>query len=241
VRTALILAAGNGDRFRNGTRDSKLLQTVLGQPLILRTLQTAHEAGIAGFEIVLGYQADRVRALIDRGGPAGCPVHFTYNPAWHLENGVSVLAARARLESVRFALLMGDHLFEPAVLSRLLRAPLDAGESVLAVDSRAVDPEVAAEATKVRLNGSHILEIGKTLLEYDALDTGLFVCAPPLFDALVRAQQKRDTTLSGGIRELAALGLMRALDIGDAAWCDIDTTDDLEVAETMFAREPEHV
>ena len=46
VRTALVLAAGNGDRFVNGSRESKLLQPVLGEPLILRTLRTAVEAGI---------------------------------------------------------------------------------------------------------------------------------------------------------------------------------------------------
>ena len=37
VDKALVLAAGNGDRFRNPTRESKLLQPVLGRPLIVRT------------------------------------------------------------------------------------------------------------------------------------------------------------------------------------------------------------
>jgi CTP:molybdopterin cytidylyltransferase MocA len=37
VDKALVLAAGNGDRFRNPTRESKLLQPVLGRPLIIRT------------------------------------------------------------------------------------------------------------------------------------------------------------------------------------------------------------
>jgi CTP:molybdopterin cytidylyltransferase MocA len=41
VRTALVLAAGNGDRFKNPTRESKLLQPVLGRPLIIRTIETA--------------------------------------------------------------------------------------------------------------------------------------------------------------------------------------------------------
>ena len=52
--------------------------------------------------------------------PAGTRVHFSYNPDWHLENGVSVLAARSGCADRRFALLMGDHLFEPPVLSTLL-------------------------------------------------------------------------------------------------------------------------
>lgn len=233
VNTALVLAAGNGDRFRNLTRESKLLQPVLGRPLILRTIETARDAGITFFEIVLGYHAERVRAAIERQAPRDVAIRFTENPDWHLENGVSVLAARHHLES-RFALLMGDHLFEARVLRQLLRAPVEPGESLLAVDSRPTAPEIADEATKVRLHGSRIMAIGKTLTEYDALDTGLFVCAPSLFAALESARAQGDTTLSGGIRILAARGLMRSFDVGDATWCDIDTVEDLYSAEALL-------
>jgi choline kinase len=121
VDKALVLAAGNGDRFRNPTRESKLLQPVLGRPLIIRTIETARDAGITTFEIVLGYRADHVRTAIERQAPPDVAIRFTENPDWHLENGVSVLAARRYLQS-RFALLMGDHLFEARVLRQLLRA-----------------------------------------------------------------------------------------------------------------------
>jgi choline kinase len=235
VRDALVLAAGNGDRFHNGTRQSKLLQPLLGQPLILRTLETAREAGISAIEVVLGYQADAVRAAIERSALPGVSIHFSMNPEWRLENGVSVLAARNRLQDRRFALLMGDHLFEAPVLSRLLQMPVAGGESLLAVDARPADAAVAAEATKVRMTGTRITAIGKDLTAYDALDTGLFVCAPSLFGALDASRAAGDTTLSGGIRQLAARGLMRGVDIGDASWYDIDTMADLESVEHLLA------
>jgi 1L-myo-inositol 1-phosphate cytidylyltransferase len=232
VRDAIVLAAGNGDRFQNATRRSKLLQPLLGQPLILRTLTTAAAAGIRSFHVVVGYQADAVREVVECGA---------FNPDWHLENGVSVLAVRERLRDRRFALLMGDHVFEPAVLARLLQLPVDVDESILAVDARQVPADVAAEATKVRLDGDRITTIGKELTTHDALDTGLFVCAPSLFDALELSRRDGDTTLSGGIRQLAAWGLMRAADVGAASWCDIDTVDDLAAAESLLsaAAEPE--
>ena len=239
VRDAIVLAAGNGDRFQSGSRRSKLLEPILGQPLILRTLSTAAEAGIRTFHVVTGYQSDAVRAVVERGLPAGTSVHFTVNPDWHLENGVSVLAARARLCDRRFALLMGDHVFEASVLARMLRLRVAANESVLAVDTRDVPASVAAEATKVRLRGDRIIAIGKDLASHDALDTGLFVCAPALFDALEAARGAGDTTLSGGIRRLAAMDLMRASDVGAAGWCDIDTLDDLAAAESLLSGEPE--
>lgn len=238
VRDALVLAAGNGDRFHNGTRQSKLLQPILGRPLILRTLDSAHAAGITSVEVVLGYQAERLRSTIEAGGPHGLRMHFSYNAEWHLENGVSVLAARDRFTR-SFALLMGDHLFESDVLARLLRTAPGEHESVLAVDSRPAAPEVAAEATKVRMEGARIVAIGKDLLEYDALDTGMFVCAPSLFAAIDASRAAGDTTLSGGIRELARRGLMRGVDIGDAEWYDIDTMADLEHAESLLCEQAE--
>jgi choline kinase len=238
VTRALVLAAGNGDRFVNGSLQSKLLHPVLGQPLILRTITTALTAGIAAFEVVLGYQADAVRALV-AGHLPHAAIHFTFNPDWHLENGVSVLAARPRLDDGPFALLMGDHLFESAALVRMLTSVRPRDASLLAVDSRPAPAATVEEATKVTIDGSHIVGIGKDLYPFDALDTGMFVCTPALFDALDESRQQGDTSLSGGVRRLAARGLMRAVDIGDAEWYDIDTPADLHAAEARLAQ-PEH-
>ncbi len=234
VSKAVILAAGNGDRFHNPTHDSKLLEPLLGRPILLRTLESAYEAGIRAVTVVLGYQADAVRRTAEQGAPKGLALTFVVNPEWRLENGVSALAARASVGDDRFALLMGDHVFEPPVLQRMLRTPLDADESLLAVDARPTTPELADEATKVRRDGSRIVAIGKELKDYDALDTGVFVFAPVLFDALEDARALGDTTLSGGVRQLAARGLMRAMEIGDANWCDIDTVSDLAAAESAL-------
>ena len=234
VSRAVILAAGNGDRFHNPTHESKLLQPLLGQPILLRTLEAAYDAGIRTATVVVGYQADRVRELVERGAPERMAVSFALNPEWRLENGVSALAARAHVGQDRFALLMGDHVFEPPVLQRMLGLAVEGDESLLAVDARPAPPEQADEATKVRRDGSRIIAIGKDLTEFDALDTGVFVFSPVLFDALEHARANGDTTLSGGVRRLAAQGLMRAVEIGNATWCDIDTLSDLAAAETAL-------
>jgi choline kinase len=237
VRRAVVLAAGNGDRFRTLTRDSKLLQPLLGRPILLRTLEAARDAGVQAATVVLGYQAERVRALVERGAPSGLTVSFVFNPEWELENGVSALAARSMAGPGRFALLMGDHVFEPPVLHRMLHLAAGDDDSLLAVDARPATPDQIEEATKVRREGTRIVAIGKDLRDFDALDTGLFVCSPLLFDALQTARTQGDTTLSGGIRQLAARGLMHGMEIGDAAWCDIDTRSDLEAAEALLAAE----
>ena len=235
VSRAVILAAGNGGRFQSPSHTSKLVQPLLGEPIILRTLRAARDAGLDHATLVLGYRAEQVRSLAERGAPEGLDLTFVVNPRWQLENGVSALAARQEAGGDRFALLMGDHVFDPEVLRGMLRLPVRRDVSLLAVDARPVPPAVADEATKVRLQGSRIVAIGKGLTEYDALDTGVFVCSPALFGALETAQREGDTTLSGGIRHLAARGLMHGFDIGNASWCDIDTVADLVAAETALA------
>ena len=91
-RGAIVLAAGNGDRFHNPTHNSKLLEPLLGQPILIRTLECARAAGVQHATVVLGYQADRVRAVADAGAPRGLSLTFVFNPDWRLENGVSVLS-----------------------------------------------------------------------------------------------------------------------------------------------------
>ena len=236
VVQAIILAAGNGDRFRDGSSHSKLLASVQGTPLLVRTLTTAWQAGITDAHVVLGYDADHVRAAARDGAPAGMNLHFHFNGEWLQENGLSVLAARAHVGNDPFALLMGDHIVDTHVLKRLLRIHSGPDETLLCVDRSTADPAIVAEATKVRMEGERITAIGKTLDRYNALDTGTFSCRSSLFDALEASCASGDSTLSGGIARLAAQGLVRGIDIGQASWCDIDTVVDLAFAEQLVER-----
>jgi 1L-myo-inositol 1-phosphate cytidylyltransferase len=235
---ALVLAAGNGDRFRNGTKRSKLLTPVAGTPLLIRTLGSARRAGITDAHLVLGYDADHVRALATSAAPAELTLHFYLNPDWHEENGRSVLQARDGLAAQTFALLMGDHIFEPRTLESLVRAARGDGEVLLGVDRHTRDRAVVDEATKVRIAGDRVTAIGKTIVPFDALDTGLFVADGSLFGAVGDACAAGDTTLSAGIARLAAAGRVRGVDIGRSPWCDVDTISDLRVAEAMAASVP---
>lgn len=234
IRDAVILAAGNGDRFKHSRRGSKLLHPVVGRPLILRTLQNAASAGVTRLVVVVGFEGDRLEDLVARNAPPGTAVTFVRNEAWHLENGVSALAARSAVGPRRFALLMGDHLFDADVLRRMLHHPMDEGDSLLAIDRGVSDPVTIAEATRVRLDADRIIAIGKGLTPWDAVDTGLFIFSPRIFDALDEAVAAGDTTLSAGVARLAARRSMRALDIGGAAWCDVDTAEDLTAAESLL-------
>lgn len=209
-----------------------------GEPLIVRTLRCAAAAGIKRVTVVLGYQAERIHALLTRTVIAGVKITFAHNPHWHLENGRSVLAARHAHRAQPFALLMGDHVFQPRALRRLRRTRLHGDALILGVDRGETSPQIIEEATKVRVRRSRITAIGKHLDDFDALDTGMFVCRPSLFDALDQAADRGDTTLTAGVAVLAARGLARARDVSGSYWCDVDTVEDLQGAEAATQQLP---
>jgi choline kinase len=203
-------------------------------PLISRTIVTAAQAGVRLIDIIVGYQAGAVERTAAAAAPPGVTLRFHHNDRWHEENGVSALVARPHVGNERFALLMGDHVFDWRVLQHLVLHTARGNESLLAIDRRPATAAQAAEATKVRLQGDRITAIGKQVDPFDAIDTGLFVFSPAIFGALEESAQAGDTSLSGGVRRLAARGLMRGVDTGGSAWCDVDTIDDLMQASSLF-------
>jgi choline kinase len=228
------LAAGNGDRFHSNTSTSKLLATVAGMPLISRTIFTAAQAGVRLIDVIVGYQAAAVERTAAAATPPGVTLRFHRNDRWHEENGISALVARDHVGNERFALLMGDHVFDWRVLQHLLRHAVHGNESLLAIDRSHATAGQVAEATKVRLHGDRITAIGKQVDPFDAIDTGVFVFSSAIFSALEESACAGDTSLSGGVRRLAARGLMRGIDTGGSAWCDVDTVADLLQASALF-------
>jgi choline kinase len=196
----------------------------------------AHEAGINRFVVVVGYGADVMRRWFASWSPDGMSVTLVENSEYHKDNGVSVLKARNYLNG-EFLLLMADHIFEADTARVLLNQRLRKDEVILAVDSKLDDIFDLEDVTKVKRKGDHIVTIGKEIPEYDAYDTGMFLCSPALFDVLESAKKNGNCSLSDGMRILGRGRRLRAFDIGDAFWQDVDTPEALTYAESIFDRQ----
>ena len=203
-------------------------------PLLRHVIVGAREAGITKFVIVTGYRSDLIIEWYAHNPVAGVKVEWVLNPDYHMANGVSVLKAK-RAISGPFLLLMADHIFETATARRLLRQPLKKDEVILGVDSNIDRVFDLDDATKVKLNGDHIVQIGKDLSSYDALDTGMFLCTPALFHWLEAAQKDGNCSLSDGMKLMDQRNALRAFDIGDAIWQDVDTPEALANADWLFS------
>ena len=222
----LIIAAGCGSRL-SGKGESKPLASLLEKALIQRVMETARKAGISEFCVVVGYQADALAAALGKIGQAtGLKITVILNAQWEQGNGLSVYKAKEFLkEEDSFVLLMSDHLFDPATLETLMKEKIADGEVMLAVDRKIHHNEFVDmdDVTKVLEKGGMIMNIGKQLVDYNAFDTGMFLCTPSLFKALERSMSEHDDhSLSGGMRILREEGCARTFDIKGGFWIDID-------------------
>lgn len=234
VKQCLILAAGNGTRLRSVTAGlPKPLVQFRGKPILEHVVLRARQAGIDEFVIVVGYRSDLIRSWLDSRRLGDISVTLVENLDYHKNNGVSVLKARAEMDE-NFLLLMADHVFEPETATLLINQPLAKDEVILAVDPKIDRVFDLDDATKVRRQGEFIVDIGKEIPAYDALDTGMFLCSRALFGKLELSMTNGNCSLSDGMRQLAQERSLRALEIGEARWHDVDTPEALAHAESVF-------
>jgi|UniRef100_A0A7V2AYY0 choline kinase len=236
-RTGVVLAAGLGSRLAGARPGFRLkpLTPVAGMPLLLRTLRSVALAGCRDVVIVVGYHGEEVEAAVRQYYDGPLQVHIAYNPHYALQNGLSVLAARPYVAAEPFLVMMADHVVGDELMT-LVRAHVPPAQgATLLVDYRVDQIFDLADATKVRVENGWIVDIGKQLTNYNAIDTGVFVCSFALMDALEAVYRERgDASLSDGVRRLAQMRRMAALDIGNGFWQDVDTPEMLAYAEAQL-------
>ena len=225
ARTGVVLAAGFGSRLKGvvATTALKPLTPVAGTPLIIRTLRSLEKAGYGRVVIVLGHHAETLRTGIEAIYSGPLELVFAMNERYEKQNGLSVLAARPFIEG-GFILTMADHVFGDEVMELAGSYVPEPGHAALLVDYKLDAIFDMDDATKVLVEAGKIVAIDKKLTDFNAVDTGVFVCTDGLMDALQALDDENgDASLSDGVRHLAASGRMHALDIGDGFWQDVDT------------------
>ena len=234
---ALIIAAGEGSRLKSLTKGgSKPLIQLFGLSLIERAILTAKQSGIDEFVIVIGYLGEHIKAKLGDGNNYGVKITYIKNEEWERGNGVSILKAKELLLNEKFVLLMSDHIFDAEILEGLRKTKLETDECVLAIDKTPPNYIDLEEATKVKVEGDKIVNIGKGIKEYDAIDCGIFLCMQSIFKALDESIKEGDETLSGAISVLSRTGKIKAFDIKDNFWIDIDTKSDYDNAEKILCK-----
>jgi 1L-myo-inositol 1-phosphate cytidylyltransferase / CDP-L-myo-inositol myo-inositolphosphotransferase len=248
ITDAVILAAGMGSRMNVGGREEIIFKPFIdvgGRAIVERNLGILREQGITRVHVVLGFEHAALRARFEALPALGLELNFVMNAEWEKSNGLSVLATRGAVRGP-FLLLMGDHLLEPGIISGLLDGAYQDFGVVLAVDQKIAEVFDLDDATKVKTAAEdpwtrrRIVDIGKTILDYDCIDTGVFLCSADVFGALQEARDASandDCSLSEGMVLLGRSGRFLAHDVGAARWQDVDTPEMKGNADEWFGDE----
>jgi choline kinase len=200
--------------------------SVADRALIDHILAALRTSGIRRVHVVTGYESQAIRRHVQHSAEAreggSLEVAWLENPDFERPNGLSLLAADGHVRPP-FVLLMADHLFEVLTLREFLANPVPPGGGVLAVDSKIEQVFDLPDATKARRRGPELEAVGKDLSPFDAIDSGMFLFGEAIFPAMRDSAARGEESLSDGVNQLARRRAMRAWDIGDRVWIDVDT------------------
>lgn len=222
---ALIPAAGRGARLDRLDTPKPLVE-VDGTPLIVRTLRQLQAAGIERAVIVLGHRAAEIEAFLQAVPDLRLPLIFVENPQWSRGLASSIRAAAPHLPGP-FVLAMADHVFDVPLVARMAAAGVEPGGLVALLDHTPTRVFDLGDAVKVRLEKGRPVQFARHL-PAEAVDTGLFLATPSLFEALDRCA---GDDLAHAVDLLAREGRVRGLACGQAGWDDVDTPAALVHAE----------
>ena len=227
---AVILAAGRGSRLKTAIDNGpKCLANVGGRRLIDHQLSLLAQAGIRGVAVVTGYGASAVRAAV------GDRAEFIHNRAWARTNSLYSLQLCREWVTGSLVVMNCDVLPHPGVLRRLLECPGNA----FAYDSSSGTEN---EHMKVELEGEYLNAISKQLVceRCQGENVGILYfekrAARLLFreaEALLGARNKR-MWVAAAVQEVARYVPLRAIDVADLSWIEIDFPRDLELARRVI-------
>ena len=233
TKKGIILAAGDGDRLGTLTaiRPKVLLPVNGKEQLIKCPIEALAAAEVYDIAIVVGYLGDKVIETLGTGSDFGVRLQYIRNSDYLGGNAISVYKAREWALGEPVVLCMGDHLIDGNIIKHLLdRQPFN---ETLCVDYTPAHHHELAEATKVAVDSTGcVKDIGKELLHWDALDTGVFFLTENFFQALHELVQYHgtDVEISDVIRFLVSQGHhFDTCDVSGCFWADIDTKEDLDM------------
>lgn len=237
-RTGIILAAGFGSRLAGTVNDTELkpLTPVAGKPLLIRTLESLRKAGCRRVVTVLGYKSGEIREALTTLYKGDQELLFAHNPYYDRQNGLSLLAASDFVGN-EFVMTMADHVFSDDVMHLAAgHRPPEQGATLM-VDYNIGGVFDLDDATKVKTDDDGaIIRIGKTLADYNCIDTGVFIGTRAMIDrAYARYERDGDASISDVVQELADRGTMNTLNIKNGFWQDVDTPEMLEQAERRLS------
>ena len=238
VEHAVILAAGNGQRFQEkGVKLPKVLLKVGGLRLLERAVLALNQVGVKHFYIVVGQYKEQIIEImskIDR--IKALDVNFVYAENHNEGNGVS-FGAGAGQTNAPFFLTMSDHIFSIPTLQNFVK-DVEQNPTIpsLACDANLAEVFDMDDATKVVSRAEKIYDIGKEISNYDLVDMGLFYFPAGYGEKVTRKVANGAKSVSDIINQFIAETGVRTAVVPEALWQDVDNPSMRKEAEKRLVK-----
>lgn len=246
---AIILAAGMGKRLKELTQDrTKCMAQVNGVALIDRMLHQIESRHLSRIVIVVGYEGEKLMKYIDTLG-IRTPIVYVQNPIYDKTNNIYSLAlAKDYLCQDDTLLFESDLIFEDAVIDQLLDDPretlalVDKYESWM--DGTCVklgpDDSIASFVPSKNFRFEEAHEYYKTVNIYKFGRHFSRTHYVPFLEAYSKALGNNEY-YEQVLRVIAMLDdpEIRAKRLNGQLWYEIDDIQDLDIASSMFAQDPD--
>ncbi len=238
VTTAVILAAGAGERIRDSEKGLPKPLVVLGGLYLLeRSILNLDACGIKRFRVVLGYRGQEIERVIRScKNLVSFKIEFLYNPDFEKGNGSSLAKGVEGLQEP-FLLTMADHLFGPDTLRQFISKALLNGERAqLGTDKNIKGVFDLPDATKVLSEAGRIEKIGKELSDFNEIDTGLFYFPEWSPEKIQSSFAQGADSVSEIVAEIRKDHGFFTTSLDNAFWQDVDTPEMKKEAERRLFR-----
>ena len=205
------------------------------RPMVVHVLHGLQSAGVERAVVVLGAGAEKLVDSVKQECFDTLRVQFIWGVEvnWGSSLANSILAAKSAFQGDEPLLIVrSDYLFDWRLLRRMACVSFDAGVSAFAlIDSEpdtlewvsgahckayCVDGHCHALVKVLRGEGELIARIGHRLSAYDALQAGIYVTRPLIFDELRQLLETRKfCSVADSMQALAQIGRLRFVEAGE--------------------------
>lgn len=238
---AVILAAGKGTRLKGLTKDRpKALMEIGDETCLEHIIKGLKTAGIREFVVVIGYQGEMIKELLEDGSGLGVGIQYVYQKTLD-GTGSALHLTRELVDDAPFLMTYGDIVISPRDYQDMVRAWNSQDYDCLLAVNWVEDPYAGAavyfdgkkQVTKIQEKPPK----GTSATNWN--NAGLFIFSPRIFDYTGRLTPsvRGEYELSAAIADmLADEGKLFAYQLS-GHWGDIGTVEELERIQGLLQHE----
>ena len=236
IDTAVILAAGKGERISNTDEFvAKPLIKIFDVSLIERSIKNLiNNLNIKKIYIVTGFNHNEINNhLVKLKNKLSTNIDVVFAKDWEKGNGASFLSILGKIKHEQFYLLMADHLFNDEFYKTILKYKIN-DKSYLIISRTLSSLNDFNDATKVKVVEDKISDIGKSVKDSNGFDAGFFILNFDQFNKINKLSVRKKLSLTDVIQELVQQKKLYFIEVPEDSWIDIDTNQDLYNAKNYL-------